>query len=45
MQTLVDDHRQLETNALADGQPVKFAMHRRDMSNFLAPVTTRAAAF
>ena len=38
METLVDDHRQLEYNALAYGQPVKYA-------NFLAPVTTTVAAF
>ena len=31
MEILVDDHRQLEPNALADGQPVKFAKHRGDM--------------
>jgi len=30
METLVDDHRQLEPNALTDGQPVKFAKHRGD---------------
>jgi len=46
METLVDDHRQLEPNALADGQPVKFAKHRGDMVEFpWSRVTTRAAAF
>jgi len=35
MKTLVDDHRQLEPNALADGQPVKFAKHRGDVVELL----------
>jgi len=31
METHVDDHRQLQPNVLADGQPVKFVKYQGDM--------------
>ena len=43
METLVDDHRQLEPNALADGQPVgsEFQMTTQETAKSLAPITVR----